>query len=188
MNKEKLQTLKKIFEEATEIVKELPEVFRIKAFEIVVRVLLEESEGLKKKEVKIQLPEDKEKREDKLDVLAQELKIDDKKALQTVYNFSTGGKINLTARLEGKNSEVQREVAYLYLLVKLIYGEQEWVSALELAKQITRYGVDDGHVAVNLEKEKGKILCAGSRKGKKYGLSLAGIQEAKTILNGLLSV
>jgi len=184
MNKEKLE---KIFEEAVSSINKIPENLQPKAFEIIVNMLLK-SEALSNTEGnsseikgRITLSEEKEL----LGVLAEDLNID-KKIIQTIYDFSAKGKINIIAPLKGTNAEKQRNIAYLYLLEKINYEKQDWISALELVPQIEHYGINDGHFSENLEKEKGRILFTGIKRGKKYSLSPNGIAEAKKFLFNLI--
>jgi len=191
MNEENLQILKKIFKEAAEIVKDLPEPLQPVAFEMFAKLLLRETERKssvgKKADIEFLFPGERKEGKEKIDILAQELQISDLKLLQTIYEVSTKGEVKVIAQIRGDNAEIQRKIAYLYLLAKLICEREDWVSAIELSKHMKRYGVDDGHVATNLGRERGKILCSGRKKGKKYGLTPIGIQEAKKILKELLS-
>jgi len=188
MARKNLENIKKIIEETTNIIKELPKTIQPKAFEIVVESLLdktEKEEKIKNNDLKIK-PSSVNGEEEKLTILAKELQVNDKKILQTIYDFSKE-EIGLTVLLEGKNAEIQRQIAYLYLFVKLICEKQEWVPTSELSKQMKSHAVNDGHIAQTLRGEKGKIFINGTGKGIKYGLSIRGINESKTILKNLIN-
>jgi len=187
MTKENFQKIKEIIKEAANIVKELPKTIQPKAFEVIIESLLNktEEENIINNNVEIK-SSSIDTKEEKLTILAKKLHVNDKKVLQTIYNFSKKG-INLIVRLEGKNAKIQQQIAYLYLFVKLVCEEQEWVPTSKLSEQVKKHGVNDGHMAQNLRKEKGKILISGSGKGLKYGLSIRGINESKIILKNLIS-
>lgn len=189
MDEKTQETLKGYFDIAIKIVKGLPELFQPVAFEVVVNILLREDrkEILKEPTGKKPFFITKEKAmKDKIDILAQELHVKDPKSLHTIYEV-VKGEIRITINCKERKAHCQRKVAYLYLLAKLMCEQNEWISAIELSKQLKRCKADDGHVVTNLGREKGKILCAGVKKGKRYGLTDAGVEEAKTVLRTLIS-
>lgn len=170
------QDLKEIFLKASKIVESLPEVLKPKAFELAV-------EQLKKQAQDIQLPRSDSKNipdQDFFDRLSIFVEIK-QEYLKAVYKIDKNSTLLLIAPINGKPSDVQRKITLLYLLGSKIGLEKEWVSTLDLVKQIEIYGVKDKNLSRNLRVQKG-ILQSGKKHGKEYGLSPTGIILAKELL------
>lgn len=195
MSQSNSQKIKELIKEAVDIVEELqlPQSFQPIAFKLVLDFLA----GIEKNIILVEeKPESKTSKKDETDreikseeILAQKLGIEEPKLLYSVYEFYPDGEIGINVKLEGKNSDIQRKTAYLYLLPsQLLPNQEEWIFSSALNKQIAKNGkhLVDGHTSESLEKESGKILSRGKGKGRKYSLSSSGVKEAKSILNDII--
>ena len=177
------EELKKLLEEASRLVESLPEPFKVAAFEIVVPYMLDRqgSVGNYKRSAVQQLAQ---KKQDFFAKMSQEVGLEET-FLKAVYKLVDGGSIRVVAVLEGSSAEKQRLLALLYFLANKIGLDKEWTSALEFAKQVDGYGINDGHISKSLKREEG-ILQTGRKRGKEYALSPNGVAKAKEVLKNLL--
>jgi len=183
MNKD---DIRKIFSRAAEIVDSLSQQLQPIAFKIAVQMLLAEDETLVINDTERLANKQESDSPERMDALAREIGVDDVRILHTVYDISPAGEIKIILKLGNENADTQRRTAYLYLFAKLICEGQDWVSAVDLSRELKRHGAYDGHVSQNLGTERKMILCAGIKKGKKYSLTPAGVNQAKEILKELL--
>lgn len=182
--------LKEIFKEASELVEDIPEPVRSKAFEIAVTHLLGVSTEVKSLEIVNQSAKMSEGKTQApvesrfFEKMSKELGIE-LEQLKTIYRLDKKGDLKVIAQLTGENAAGQRNLAFLYLLAKKVGLGEEWVSAFDFAKQAKSYGIYDGHVSKNLSKEK-KILQSGRRRGKEYGLTPTGEAQAIEMLREMV--
>lgn len=175
--------IKTIFQEAAEMVKDLPQNLQEKAFELAFlrlstpKVSDNNMDTLRKSPIDEEVFFDKVSQETGLNL----------EQIKGVYKIDKNGALKIVAPLIGRVSEKQRTLAYLYLFgMKIGYGK-EWVPSLEFADRAKDYGANDGHISKSLTKDKVNILQEGRKRGKEYALSPNGILNAKEILNGIVN-
>jgi len=182
--------LKEILKEASELVKDIPEPVRSKAFEIAVAQLLGTSTEVKPvsdSDESVNMGDVEKQAISEpgfFEKMSEELEIDSQ-LLKTVYKLGKKDDLKVVARLTDNNAENQRRLAFLFLLAKKVGLDEEWVSAFDFAKQAKSHGIDDGHISENLSKER-TILQSGRKRGKEYGLSPAGEARATEILREII--
>lgn len=182
--------LKEILKEASELVKDIPEPVRGKAFEIAVAQFLGTStkgKPARDSDESVGTGGVEKQTISKLgffEKMSKELEIDSQ-LLKTVYKLGKKDDLKVVARLSGNNAENQRRLAFLFLLAKKVGFDGEWVSASDFANQAKSHGIDDGHISENLSKER-TILQSGRKRGKEYGLSPAGEARATEILREIV--
>ncbi|MFH0772937.1 MAG: hypothetical protein V1922_01350 [bacterium] len=172
--------LKEIFTKASEIVKDLPDSLKPKAFELAV----EQLKRTRNNQVSAVNGSREIIMQDFFEKMSSFLQIEQEK-IKAVYKIDKNALLTLIVPMDGKPSEIQRNITLLYLLGNKIGLEKEWVSTLDLIKRITAYGVKDKNLSRNLKIQKG-ILQSGTKHGKEYGLSPIGITMAKELLNNLI--
>lgn len=178
---EKEHELKKLFEEAWDIVKNLDESVRQKAFEVAVDQLTGKSDEKEESSTEqTQTDPDFWESMSKATGLV-------KNALEIIYHMDKSNQFNVNdIRLTGKNNaEQQKELAYVYLLAKR-YGtnlNEGWVSAADFGKLATRFNINDGNIKKNLTSTpRGHIITKGELKGTQYIIGPQGIDPAIKIL------
>lgn len=184
MNKK--QDLKKIFEKASELVADVPDSVKSKAFEIAVSQMLKPESQEDKGRVKGSSQLDESRRGAKksfFEKMSEELAVEVEE-LKTVFKLNKDNTIKVISPLKGSTAGKQRQLAFLYLLANKIGFEKEWVLALEFASQAKLHGINDGHTSDNLDKDEA-ILQSGKKRGKEYGLTPSGVAKAKEILQKL---
>lgn len=177
--------IKTIFDKAAELVKNLPESLQEKAFELAVIQLSSQNtvpSDSKNKSVVIITDEE---RSDFFIKLEKETGLSIEQ-LKGVYKRDKDGDIKIVAPLTGNAAEIQRRLAYLYLLGVRFGNGEEWVSALKFANKAKDYGVNDGHISKNLLQDKSNILQGGRKRGKEYALTPNGVLKAKELLSGIV--
>ncbi len=177
--------LKEIFKGALELIVDIPDPFKTKAFEIAVNQILS-SKSQEDRRERLSSPDRLPIKVDGgfFERMKEQLAIE-VKALKTVYKLDKDGKIKVISPLSGNDAEKQRQLALIYLLAKILGFEKEWTSALEFAGEAKLHGINDGHISDNLDKD-GTILKSGKKRGKEYGLTPGGIEKAKELLKKLV--
>ncbi len=185
-----IETIKKLFDDAMSTVADLPDIIKPTAFKIAVRKLSGESAAYIQPAPQ-PIAESRPASEpiimegDFYTKMAYEVGVE-REELMSIYHMDKSNDIKITATLTGNNADKQRQLAFLYLLANQIGNNEEWTSALEFAKQVNNYGINDGHISHNLKVEKGNILQSGQNRSKKYRLTPNGVSKGKDLLKRFL--
>jgi hypothetical protein len=104
--------------------------------------------------------------------LVEEIQVEESR-LSKIYSVTSKGKLKIvaplrTSKAEGK-SQLQKRIAYLYLLGSKKILDKEVISQKDLGAQIRAYGALDGNLARNLETEDGYIVLLKDKGKKKKG-------------------
>lgn len=184
MEKQLNSDLRAVLKEAAELVSDLDESIRPKAFEIAVAKLsgtVTESYSTEKNAL-ISKSNPIIGDETFLGKISEKIGID-KPYLEIVYRPNSDGTFIINTRvLTGHNiPEKQRQFWYIYLLAAKYGQGREFVTAPEFAKQANKVGLKDKNTGRNLEKARG-IIISGNKRGVQYKLSPQGLEEAISLL------
>jgi hypothetical protein len=177
----KAKELRAVFEEASKFVDGLPEVLKPKAFEIAVNQLLGgEPVRVPENSVTPLVVPSVGEDSDFFSKLQKYTGVENS-LLKTIYRIDKDKKLRIVISLSGGNSDKQKQLAYLYLLGRMIGFENEWIPSADLFKLMKEYGIHDNNESKNLKNEKGNIL----NNNKEYNLTPNGLTHAKELTKTL---
>lgn len=175
-----IQDTKRKIQLAIEIVKDVPEPFRMKAFEVVLKKILMESikeELSSSSQKQASLTKDITTIERKIERLAKTANVNPAD-LADIFHFGEK-EPTFIGKFSGNEAEKQFLICRLILLaMDMIYG-QNWVKGSFLGKILKDCGVGSRqHLAENLGKYRAEFRTMGQKKGKKYKLTQVGKRNA----------
>ncbi len=169
---------REIVKQAADAVIDVDETFKVTAFQEVLRHLLSEADEKIGKDIK------QEKREEGglLEIIASSTSIP-VDLLRSIFKTGKTGKLEVEVSAGGETrADSQKNVSYVYLLGAIVGLGKDWVTSVELGRELSRHGVIDGNVSFTLGRERGFIASTGKGRSKKYRLTPQGVKKATEIL------
>lgn len=172
---------------ALKAVEDVPELFKVKAFEVILlnilktpmTPLIREENSIENMEVTT-----KDSNVGGLQKLSSVTKLNDGQ-LGDVYDFGEK-EPDIVTKLCGSEADKQIHGTMLLLLAMKYYYGQEWVRASLVSNKLQDYGIGAlKHLAENLDKHQSEFLSKGKTKGTEYKLSINGEQIALDFIKGL---
>ncbi len=171
---------------AMNAVKDIPESFKTKAFEIVLSKLLEKTKPEKitqgqKEKLPPKGTENPQNTDYRISKLAEAAGITVNQ-LKDLFQFEEQGPVFI-GRVSGTEAEKQFQISRLTMLVFKDVYEQEWVRGSVLWKILKDYGVGSlDNLSANLTSKESEIRAMGQKRGRKYKLTEIGRQNALVAL------
>jgi len=173
------EQIKNKIQTAVDVVKDVPEPFRMKAFEVVLTSLMKSSgsEIQYGTRSETQPPEGVQTVESKLEKLAKTAGIQVQQ-LKDIFQFAEKEPVFI-GKVAGTEANRQVQISRLLLLaMQEAYGT-EWVEGSFLSKALQDYGVGSlPNLARNLGEETADFRAMGQKKGRKYKLTEQGRKTA----------
>jgi len=165
---------------AMDAVKDVPEPFKIKAFDVILSNLLGEASQQELPpsiHVEARPTEDSEGLPDEVKSLSKIANMETNQ-LKDVLHFDENEPVFI-GRVEGTEADKQIQISRVLLLVmQEVYGN-EWVKGSFLWKALEDYGVGSlSNLAANLANQQAEFRAMGQKKGRKYKLTEQGKQIA----------
>lgn len=183
-----IEEIKKKIRLAINVVEDVPEPFRTKAFEVVLSSMLA---GLSPKisSPPIRAETQSKKRISSIESKIEELaKVADIEVNQLRDIFHFGEKEpTFIGNVSGGEAEKQVQISRLLLLVMHDVYRHEWIKSSFLWKALEDCGVGSlAHLSRNLKRRRTEFRAIGQKKGKKYKLTGPGRQNAIESLRQLI--
>ena len=179
-SKIKKEVIKKNYELAKSIVKNLDESYRKEAFTVIFAKLLNNNLISNQSNQPFKVLDDKQFSSGNLEplqILSKECNTSIEK-IKNIFDYENG-KFSIPIKIDGKTDlEKQINVCKLYLTATKKGLKQEYVSSSVLVSFLKEKGLNTAHLNANLSSKPSIFLMKGKHgKGKKYGISTDGTTE-----------
>jgi hypothetical protein len=179
-----LEEIIKKIQFAMDAVSNIPEPFKVKAFEIVLSKSLDEVPKEDTSASNVELREKPTNVGDKMEKLTKVATIT-LEQLKDIFDFKAEEPIFI-GRVEGNEAEKQVQISELMLLVMQEVYEHEWVASSFLWKTLQECGVGSlDNLAAHLSERPDLFRAMGQKRGRKYRLTGPGRTAALELLRRL---